>query len=187
MPNRAKQRLNTNDVLVSKTRPNLNAVAIIPENLAGSIGSTGFQVLRTQCINPYWLFYFVQTATFINSISDLVQGALYPAVRPRDILNFKIPIPPLAEQQRIVEELETQFSRLDEAVKSIMRMEKNLRRMRIAILKWASEGKLVLTEADLALQEKREYESANELLSRILRERYVRWEGRAERTGGDSG
>jgi type I restriction enzyme, S subunit len=59
-PSRARQQLITNDVLVSTVRPNLNAVAIIPLHLNGSIGSTGFCVLRadTTRVVPDYLFYF---------------------------------------------------------------------------------------------------------------------------------
>mgnify|MGYP000098943962 CR=1 FL=1 len=45
-PSRARQHLAPNDVLVSMTRPNLNAVAKAPADLDGAIGSTGFDVLR---------------------------------------------------------------------------------------------------------------------------------------------
>ena len=47
-PSRAKQLLKTGDVLVSMTRPNLNAVALVPPDLDGAIGSTGFHVLRAR-------------------------------------------------------------------------------------------------------------------------------------------
>ena len=37
-PSRARQLLRRGDVLVSMTRPNLNAVALVPSNLDGAIG-----------------------------------------------------------------------------------------------------------------------------------------------------
>ena len=50
-PSRAKQHLKVGDVLVSMTRPNLNAVAMVSSEFDGAIGSTGFHVLRTElCI-----------------------------------------------------------------------------------------------------------------------------------------
>ena len=45
-PSRARKRINTDDVLVSLTRPNLNAVAIVPEYLDQQYASTGFDVLK---------------------------------------------------------------------------------------------------------------------------------------------
>ena len=43
-PSRARQQVCSGDVLVSTVRPNLNAVAIVPNNLDGSTASTGFCV-----------------------------------------------------------------------------------------------------------------------------------------------
>jgi type I restriction enzyme S subunit len=85
--------LNSGDVLVSLTRPNLNAVAIVPDQLDGAIGSTGFHVLRSKWILPEYLYYLVQTDEFVNAMSSLVQGALYPAIRPKDVRGFAFTLP----------------------------------------------------------------------------------------------
>lgn len=175
-PSRARQQLKPNDVLVSMTRPNLNAVAMVPEGMQGAVGSTGFCVLRTNWLPASWLYYLVQTQDFIKAMSDLVQGVLYPAVRSRDITNYKIPIAPLTEQHRIVAEIEKQFTRLDAAVASLRRVQANLKRYRAAVFKAACEGRLVETDAALARTEQRTYEPAVELLQRTLRERRGRWE-----------
>lgn len=105
-PSRARQVLSTGDVLVSMTRPNLNAVAIVPEDLDGQIASTGFDVLRAVGIEPRWLYYLVRSEKFVSAMTDLVQGALYPAVRPKDIRGFTAPLAPLREQDRIVSKLD---------------------------------------------------------------------------------
>jgi type I restriction enzyme S subunit len=143
-PSRARQRLQTGDVLVSMTRPNLNAVAIVPPDLKEAVGSTGFHVLRAvDGIESRWLFYAVQTHAFVDAMSSLVQGALYPAVRPKDIRAFGIEAPPLDEQRLIVAEIEKQFSRLDEAVANLKRLKANLKRYKAGVLKAAVEGALV--------------------------------------------
>ena len=135
-PSRAKQRLKAGDVLVSMTRPNLNAVAIVPREYDGAVASTGFHVLRaTEGTDPLWLYYAVQTQAFISTMCGLVQGALYPAVRPRDIRAFAIPHPPRNRQKLIVAEIEKQFSRLDEAVAGLKRVKANLKRYKAAVLK----------------------------------------------------
>lgn len=175
-PSRARQHLRPGDVLVSLVRPNLNAVAMLPEGMAGAIGSTGFHVLRTRWIPPHWLFYIVQTSAFIESMSNAVRGALYPAIRSSDVDSYKIPIAPLSEQRRIINEIEKQLSRLDVASAGFKRIESNLARFRSLTLKAASNGRLAQNENSLARQEKREFESADSLLARILRERRTKWE-----------
>ena len=77
---------------------------------------------------------------------DLVQGALYPAVRPRDIRAYAIDPPPLAKQREIVAELEKQFSRIDDAVANLQRVKANLKRYKASILQAAVEGRLIETE-----------------------------------------
>jgi type I restriction enzyme, S subunit len=55
-PSRARKVVQTEDVLVSTTRPNLNAVAMVPDKFNDQIASTGFDVLRAPSIDPRWLF-----------------------------------------------------------------------------------------------------------------------------------
>jgi type I restriction enzyme S subunit len=167
-PSRAKQRLQPGDVLVSMTRPNLNAVAIVSPDLEGAVGSTGFHVLRAvEGIESRWLLYAVQTHDFVETMSSLVQGALYPAVRPKDIRAFGIEAPPLDEQRLIVAEIEKQFSRLDEAVANLKRVKANLKRYKASVLKAAVEGELT---AEWRKQHPN-VEPASKLLERILAER----------------
>ena len=105
-PSRARQNVCAGDVLVSMTRPNLNAVALVPVELDGAVASTGFCVLRARHVEPRWLFAAVRSPAFVAAMAHLVQGALYPAVRPADIRDYRIPIPPVAEQRRIVAKLD---------------------------------------------------------------------------------
>jgi type I restriction enzyme, S subunit len=93
----------------------------------------------------------------------------------RDLGLIELPLPPSIEQQRIVGVLESYFTRLDDAVATLERAERNLKRYRASVLKAAVEGRLVPTEAALAKQEGRRYEPASALLERILAERRHRW------------
>ncbi|MBI4881160.1 MAG: hypothetical protein HY812_16110 [Planctomycetes bacterium] len=86
------------------------------------------------------------------------------------------PLPPSGEQRRIVEAIESYFTRLDDAVATLERVQRNLKRYRASVLKAAVEGRLVPTEAELARAEGRDYEPASVLLERILAERRRRWE-----------
>lgn len=89
---------------------------------------------------------------------------------------FELPIAPLPEQERIVEAIEEQLSRLDAAVVSLERVQKKLKAYRASVLKAAVEGRLVPTEAEVARKEGRDYEPASVLLRRILADRRRRWE-----------
>lgn len=141
-PSRAKQVLQAGDILVSMTRPNLNAVALVPQQLDGAIGSSGFHVLRSKWVSPQFLYYLVQTDAFVDAMNSVVQGALYPAVRPKDISSFKFLLPSSFYQSRIVQKLEELFSDLDAGVAELKAAQKKLVQYRQSLLKAAVEGKL---------------------------------------------
>lgn len=100
-PSRARQLVSSGDVLVSTVRPNLNAVAVVPESLDGAIASTGFAVLRPDReLDKRYLFHWVRSPRFISSMVSKATGASYPAVSERIVKESLIPIPPLEEQRR---------------------------------------------------------------------------------------
>lgn len=125
-------------------------------------------------IDRKYLFYFLQSQRS-NFVSQS-QGGAQPNISQEIVRSTEVPISPLAEQQRIIAEIEMQFSRLDAAAEALKRAQANLKRYRTSVLKAACEGRLVATEAELASNEGREYEPADKLLERILRERRARWE-----------
>lgn len=141
-PSRARKHIKSGDVLVSMTRPNLNAVALVPDELNGQIASTGFDVLRTSEVDPRWIFNLVRTTNFVKAMSDLVQGALYPAVRSKDIRGFEAPFAPLNEQKRIADKLDRILARVDACRERLDRIPAILKRFRQAVLVAATLGKL---------------------------------------------
>lgn len=173
-PSRAKQILRAGDVLVSMTRPNLNAVALVPKQLDGAIGSTGFHVLRSRWLQPEFLFRLVQSQRFVDEMSALVQGALYPAVRPKDVAAFSFAFETPAQQTRIVTKLEELLSDLDAGVAELKAAQKKLGQYRQSLLKAAVDGTLTAewrTKNTPA-------ETGAQLLQRILTERRARWEAK---------
>ena len=115
-PSRARQVIRTNDILVATTRPNLNAVALVPADLDLAICSTGLCVLRSNGqVEPEYLFAFVQADAFVRSLSDIVKGALYPAVTDGQVRAQKLPLPPLPEQRRTAARLREQLGAVADA------------------------------------------------------------------------
>jgi len=142
-PSRARKHVKAGDVLVSMTRPNLNSVALVPDELDGQIASTGFDVLRASSgIEHRWVSYLVRTDAFVEAMSELVQGALYPAVRPRDIRGFEAPLAPLNEQKRIADKLDAVLARVDACCDRLDLIPAILKRFRQSILAAATSGKL---------------------------------------------
>ena len=107
-PSRARKIIQASDVLVSTVRPNLNAVAIVPDDLDGEIASTGFAVLRAnpRYLNPKYLYYWVQHREFVDYLISNVTGASYPAVTDNLFRRCRMPLATPTEQFRIVELLD---------------------------------------------------------------------------------
>ncbi|CAB3743911.1 hypothetical protein LMG24238_07166 [Paraburkholderia sediminicola] len=103
-PTRARKAIRAGDVLVSTVRPNLNAVAMVPDNLDGEVASTGFCVLRAkEDVSSRYLLFFTRSQRFIIGLQALVAGALYPAVTDGQVLDQELPQRSAPEQNQIVE------------------------------------------------------------------------------------
>ena len=164
------------DILISIRAP------VGPTNLCPSqscIGR-GLAAIRPQGdIQPKYVLYALRSTE--EELRSKATGTTFDAIRGDSLRSHPIPLPPQAEQRRIVAEIETQFTRLDASVAALRRAQANLKRYRASVLKDACEGRLVPTEAELASSEGREYEPATVLLERILAERRARWESQEKR------
>ena len=60
----------------------------------------------------------------------------------RDLKEIYLNLPPLPEQQRIVAKIEELFSSLDKGIENLKIAQQQLKVYRLAVLKWAFEGKL---------------------------------------------
>lgn len=165
------------DVLFAKITPCMEngKMAVVPPVANGyGFGSTEFHVLRPNDeIDSKYLYYYVSTKQFRGEAERHMTGAVgqrrVPAPYLKDCL---IPVAPPKQQQRIVAEIEKQFSRLDEAVANLKRVKANLKRYKATVLKAAVEGKL--TEEWRKAHP--DVEPASKLLDRILAERRAKWE-----------
>ncbi len=137
----------TGDVLFAKITPCMEngKMAVVPELIGGcGFGSTEFHVLRPRPgIAAKFLYYFVSSRAFRAAAEREMTGAVGQKRVPTAYLRrCGIPVVPEAQQNRIVAEIEKQFSRLDEAVANLKRVQANLKRYKAAVLKAAVEGKL---------------------------------------------
>jgi len=84
-------------------RPNLNAVARVPETLDRAVASTGFCVLRPDAarLDSGYLYHWVRSPGFVAQMTRRATGASYPAVTDAIVKDSRLPVPPVPEQRRI--------------------------------------------------------------------------------------
>ncbi|MBX6951415.1 type I restriction endonuclease subunit S [Providencia rettgeri] len=142
-PSRARKVINTGDVLVSLTRPNLNAVALVPKDLNDQIASTGFEVIKSVWVDSRYIFALTRSKDFIDSISGAVQGALYPAAKSSDVQAYKFSLPPLEEQKVIADKLDALLTKVEKNKARLERISELMKAFRQSVLSAAVSGKLV--------------------------------------------
>ncbi|WP_017861058.1 restriction endonuclease subunit S [Leptospira interrogans] len=107
-PSRAQKLVEKDDVIFATTRPTQQRLCLINDEYAGEIASTGYCVLRAKVdeILPKWIYYCISSIEFKIYVQENQSGSAYPAISDAKVKEFKLPIPPLAEQERIVDILD---------------------------------------------------------------------------------
>lgn len=134
------------DVTFAKISPCFeNGKAFIAENLPNGIGAgtTELIVLRNRKIVPKYTFYLISTEKFVNGGRRTYSGVVGQQRISMDYVNqFPIPLPPLPEQKRIVNRIESLFAKLDEAKEKIQQVLDGAEMRKAAILHKAFTGEL---------------------------------------------
>jgi type I restriction enzyme S subunit len=126
------------DVLLCKINPRINRVWIVGE--AGrhqQIASTEYLVLRTtERALARYLRWYLSSPRFRDWITLAVEGATGSHTRAKSpqILRQLVPIPPLAEQRRIVAAIEEHLSRLDAAAAEVHNVQARVDALRRSML-----------------------------------------------------
>ena len=102
-----QQVCRTGEFLVAEIDAKLGGYGIVPEELDGAIVSSHyflFEVDETKLLRGF-LDWYSRTPDFLEQVK--ARGSTnYAAIRPSNVLGYRMPLPPLAEQQRIVARLD---------------------------------------------------------------------------------
>lgn len=141
------------------------------KGIGGYIGST-LARLTSDLADPSYLYYFVHSN--YGYLNTNTKGVGIPHIDPIVLKEISFPLPPAAEQIRIVAKIEELISDLDAGVAELKAAQKKLAQYRQSLLKAAVEGSLT---AEWRAQNTPR-ESGFQLLQRILAERRARWEAK---------
>ena len=157
----ASYTLRTGDILFARTGATVGKSYLVdnsvPEN--SIYASYLIRVQVSSIINSNYVKYFFESGFYWNQIADNSVGVGQPNVNGTSLGNLWLPIPPIQEQERIVEKLNSWCTIIDEIKVTQESIRATISDLRSRILEYAISGKLVPQDYS--------DESAIELLKRI--------------------
>ena len=128
-PSRAKRLVKNNDIIYSTVRPIQRHYGFIVNPLPNLVVSTGFSVIDTnqELAEPLYIYNFLTSDEIVETLDIIADGSTsaYPSLKPSDIEDLEILLPPLPEQKTIVSVL----SSLDDKIDLLHRQNKILEAM----------------------------------------------------------
>lgn len=130
---------------------------IIPKNSTavcciGSIGKCGYLMCEGTTnqqinsaipkINSLCMYYYLCTENFVQNLLSMASATTIAIVNKSKMESCAFPLPPLSEQQRIVERIEELFAKLDEAKERLQEVADSFAVRKAAILHKAFTGEL---------------------------------------------
>lgn len=131
---------NKGDIIYGKLRPYLRKVWLA-EFDGNAIGDVFVYRVTNRILGKY-AFYLMLSNTFTAIVNGSTYGAKMPRVSSEYIGDIQIPLPPLSEQQKVVEYLDSKTAKIDEAMKRIDEQIEDLRAYRTALITEAVTGKI---------------------------------------------
>ena len=115
-------------------------------------------------IDPWYIAYLVLSRYFIDFTTSNLHGIAYKGLNIKILSVLPVPLPPLAEQKRIVAKVNALFKYVDECEDSRKELAESLAEtLKSSVLQEAIQGRLVPQDPN--------EEPASELLKRIIAER----------------
>ncbi len=138
----APYKLHNNDILLAR-RGDLSKCAVVGAENEGWLCGTGAFFLHQLGIKPkLFLFFYISSYVQDYLIRDSI-GTTMDNLNQRLLSFLPLPLPPLAEQERILQRVETLFAELDSIEESQKRISAIQTELTKRILEQAIQGKLV--------------------------------------------
>ena len=118
-PSRASRYTKKGDVVFSMVRPYLRNIAKIERD--NCIASTGFFVCSPvkEILLSTYCYYLMISSYVVDGLNHFMKGDNSPSINKKDIDEWLFPIPPIAEQLRIVDKIEKLLLPLSEIQKTL--------------------------------------------------------------------
>jgi type I restriction enzyme S subunit len=139
---KAQQYLKLNDIFLAASSGSITVVGksaqVVKTN--GETFGAFCAVIRPKEIHPKYLSYWVQSPEVRDHWSATAKGTNINNLKPSDISGTKIPVPPIAEQHKIVDLLEDHLSSLDAALVDVRQAKIKAAQFRRSLLQVGLNG-----------------------------------------------
>lgn len=140
----AKSQAFPGDVLMNIVGPPLGKVAVIPDSFPTWNVNQALTIFRpSEALTSEWLYYFLCGGDSVKSVINETRGSAGQVnISLSQCRAFKLPLPPLAEQKRIVAKLDALNAKSARARTELARIETLVSRYKQAVLSKAFSGEL---------------------------------------------
>jgi type I restriction enzyme, S subunit len=134
-PSRANRVGELGDVLQARMKATDKGI-LVDEKLDGQLFSTGFLQVRpfSNTYHNKLLYYFIKSDLFLSQKNDLATGSTQEALTDNGASEIEIPLPPLAEQHRLVVKLDAVMQKVESNKQRLDKIPKLLKRFRQSVL-----------------------------------------------------
>ena len=131
------------DILYIKDGATTGVVAINNLTEDFSLLSSVALLKPSKLVSNKYLFYYLQSSYCYESVRSSMKGVGITRITLKQIADWDVPIPPIGEQHRIVEYIDSLFSQIDLIAKDTSILKSFLEKYKHGILDLAIAGKLV--------------------------------------------
>jgi type I restriction enzyme S subunit len=139
-----KSRIRPGDVLMNIVGPPLGKVAIVPETYPEWNANQALTVFRpSAAVSTNWLYHFLRGGSSVQSVINETRGSAGQVnISLSQCRNFQIPLPPPAEQRRIVAKIDSLTGKSRRARDHLDHIPRLVERYKQAVLAAAFRGDL---------------------------------------------
>lgn len=142
----SRHEFRSRDIVVTKLGAPLGKACLVPESFGPGIIVADIVRVRVERepVNRKYLVMAINSESVASQLAAETKGTTRPRVNLAHIRNLRIPLAPLAEQERIVAKVEVLLARVNAARDRLARVPKILKRFRQGVLAAACNGSLTL-------------------------------------------
>lgn len=130
--------LKDNDILICKDGAGIGKLGIIKDLKEQATTNSSLLVIRCfNNLNVKFIYYYLISGHFQNIVQARIMGATTPHLYQRDLVHFYVALPPLAEQNRIVQKVEELMQYCNELESSIKQSESQNQKLLQQVLREA--------------------------------------------------